>query len=363
MPLVGFLLSTRTGYVKVYYANDEDWSFSQPLGQQIYGDVVHDYFGWSVSISSDGKILAVGSPGDKEQNDRLGYVRVFYLKSDGLGSSWNQLGQDITGEDVGDQFGWSVSLSGDGKTLAVVADSNDENGENSGCVRIYHLESDGTNWEQIGQDFYGETAYDYYETSVSLSADGKTVAIGAPWKSGHLSGQVRVYQIDSAGSTWEQLGQDINGEENDRLGYSIDISSDGRTLAIGALTLLNAGYVRVYYREGDDHTSSWKQLGQDIIGEAVGDDFGWSVSFSDDGKTLAIGAPSYVHSGHVQVYRMDDSSTSWTHVGEKIDGKAGADYSGRSVSLSADGTTVAIGAPWNDDNGFQTGHVRIFSIK
>ena len=60
---------------------------------------------------------------------------------------------------------------------------------------------------------------------------------------------------------------------------------------------------------------------------------------------------------------MDDSSTSWTQVGEDIDGEASYDNSGYAVSLSADGTTVAIGAPFNNDNGDQWGHVRIFSVK
>ena len=87
----------------------------------------------------------------------------------------------------------------------------------------------------------------------------------------------------------------------------------------------------------------------------------------DDGKTLAVGARyndgNGLNLGHVRVYRMDDSSTSWTQVGEDINGEAEYDNSGLSVSLSADGTTVAIGALFNDDNGFASGHVRIFSIK
>ena len=84
--------------------------------------------------------------------------------------------------------------------------------------------------------------------------------------------------------------------------------------------------MRVFSLEGNSDlgTDNWKQIGQDIIGEADDDEFGTSVSLSDDGKTLAVGAPNNDengdYSGHVRVYRMDDSSTSWTQVGEDIDG-------------------------------------------
>jgi hypothetical protein len=196
--------------------------------------------------------------------------------------------------------------------------------------------------------------------------------MGSPFNSGNgeFSGHVRVYQIDSAGSTWEQLGQDINGEAaHDYFGWSVDISSDGRTLAIGAPGNFEEndrpGYVGVYYLESDDFGSSWKQLGQDITGDADGDEFGWSVSLSGDGNTLAVGADTNdgngVYSGHVRVYRL--SYNLWNQFGNDIDGKASFDFSGSATSLSADGNTVAIGSEGNDDNGSQTGHVRIFSIK
>jgi hypothetical protein len=361
------------GYVKVYHTNDDGWNSTQLIGQSILGDAVGDSFGQSVDMSPDGKTVAIGAPASWEMTDRPGYVRVYHLESNGLTSSWKQLGQDIIGEADGDEFGFSVSLSDDGKTLAIGARYNDGNGDSSGCVRIYHYEGSGKNWEQIGQDIYGEAAGDILGFSLSLSADGTTVVTGAPWSmltNSEYSGQVRVYQIDSAGSTWEQLGQNIIGEAvDDFFGWSVDMSPDGNTLVIGALVNRNdrPGYVRVYYLESNEITSSWTQLGQDIIGEAAYDDFGSSVSLSDDGKTLAIGARQNdgngVYSGHVGVYRMDDSSTSWTQLGEKINGKAAFDGSGQSVSLSEDGTTVAIGAYLNDDNGFDSGHVRIFSIK
>ena len=51
---------------------------------------------------------------------------------------------------------------------------------------------------------------------------------------------------------------------------------------------------------------------------------------------------------------------SWSQIGQDIDGESEGDWSGQSVSLSADGSTIAIGAERNDDNGHDSGHVRLF---
>ena len=94
---------------------------------------------------------------------------------------------------------------------------------------------------------------------------------------------------------------------------------------------------------------------------------GYSVSLSADGTTVAIGARMEMmvmgmDSGHVRVYHLDDSgsSLSWVQVGNDIDGVAVGDESGYSVSLSADGKSVAVGSRDNDDNGSNAGHARVF---
>ena len=105
---------------------------------------------------------------------------------------------------------------------------------------------------------------------------------------------------------------------------------------------------------------TWTQVGSDIDGEAANDLSGYSVSLSSDGSTMAIGAPGNdgngTDAGHVRIYK--NISGTWTQVGSDIDGEAAGDYSGRSVSLSSDGSTVAIGAKLNDGNGTDAGHVR-----
>ena len=275
--------------------------------------------------------------------------------------NWSQLGIDIDGEAADDGSGHSVSLSADGLTLAIGAPNNSGNGFRDGHVRVYKLIS-GV-WTQHGVDIDGEAASDWSGYSVSLSANGLTLAIGAILNSGNglYAGHVRVYQ-DSSG-TWIQQGADIDGEDaGDNSGASVSLSADGLTLAIGAPgndeNGTTAGHVRVYKLISE----VWTQQGADIDGEAAQDinRSGRSISLSADGSILAIGAPGNdgngTDAGHVRVYKL--ISGVWTQLGADIDGEAAGDQSGFSVSLSADGLTLAIGAYNNED----AGHVRVYEF-
>ncbi|MFT4804324.1 MAG: hypothetical protein ACI9YE_001528 [Psychroserpens sp.] len=156
----------------------------------------------------------------------------------------------------------------------------------------------------------------------------------------------------------QQLSFDIEGEApGDESGISVSLSADGARVAIGA-NVNNAGYVRLYNWDG----STWVQMGSDIDGEAPGDQSGYAVSISADGTRVAIGARDNdgngTNAGHVRLYEWNGSK--WVQTGADIDGEASGDQSGYAVSLSADGTRVAIGALLNDGNSDNTGHVRIF---
>jgi len=323
------------------------------LGSTIYGEAAGDYFGYSVSLSNDGTIMAVGAIYNDGTGTDSGHVRVYEYSS----GSWSQLGLDIDGEAAGDYSGISVSLSNDGTILAVGAIYNDGNGSNSGHTRVYEYSSGS--WSQM-VEIDGEAAGDAFGLSVSLSGDGTILAIGAIFNDGvgSNSGHVRVYQFSSG--SWSQMFE-IDGEAaGDSFGSSVSLSNDGTTLAVGAIfndgVGTDSGHVRVYeYSSG-----SWSQMGSDIDGEAAGDAFGISVSLSNDGTTLAIGAISNdgggSDSGHVRVYQF--SSGSWSQMVE-IDGEAAGDSFGRSVSLSNDGTILAVGAHLANNS---TGVVRIYQF-
>tara|TARA_R110002126_G_scaffold289536_1_gene444633 strand:+ start:1853 stop:5830 length:3978 start_codon:yes stop_codon:yes gene_type:complete len=284
------------GDVQVYF--DEFYNSNYEVLATFTGEAAGDNFGASVDMTSS-KRLVVGAPGNDENGIDSGYVRI-YQEIDDI---WSQLGADILGEFAGDNFGSSVSFSSYGKIVAIGAPGNDGNGIDSGHVRVYQ-EIDGV-WSQLGADIDGEAAGDNFGTSVSLSLDGKMVAIGAPGNDGNGidSGHVRVYQ--EVDGVWSQLGNDIDGEAaGDNFGIEIELSRTN-ILAVGATgndgNGTNAGHVRIF----EESDSVWSQVGEDIDGENPGDNFGVSISFSgsntygfsDNGSgnvDIAIGSLNYV---------------------------------------------------------------------
>ena len=342
-----------SGHVRLYENISGVWI---QIGEDIDGEAAYDRSGTSVSLSDDGSIVAIGAPNN---NGYSGHVRLY----ENVSGVWIQIGEDIDGEAAGDGSSSSVSLSSDGSIIAIGAPNNDGNGGNSGHVRVY--ENVSGVWTQIGQDIDGEAVTDWNGTSVSLSSDGNIVAIGAEGTdvNGAESGHVRVYE--NVSGVWTQIGQDIDGEaEYDRSGDIVRLSSDGSIVAIGAERNDGNGNVSGHVRVYENVSGVWTQIGTDIDGEDAGDISGSSVSLSSDGSIVAIGAylndGNGYRSGHVRVYK--NVSGVWTQIGIDIDGESEDDWSGKSVSLSSDGSIVAIGAPYNDGNGYRSGHVRVFDL-
>ena len=365
-PVAGLMIwCTETLELQVY--NGTRWinsTGSGPscilLGSDIDGEATGDRSGYSVSLSSDGSIVAIGAYYNDGSGSNAGQVRVY----ENISGTWTQVGSDIDGEAASDVSGGSVSLSSDGSIVAIGAESNDGNGSSAGHVRIYKNIS--STWTQVGSDIDGEAGSDISGGSVSLSSDGSIVAIGARGNDGNGSsaGHVRVYKNIS--STWTQVGSDIDGEAaGDGSGGSVSLSSDGSVVAIGALwndgTASDAGHVRVY----ENVSGTWTQVGSDIDGEAAGDYSGRSVSLSSDGSIVAIGAyfndGNGANAGHVRIYK--NISGTWTQLGADIDGEKAGDYMGSlgSVSLNSDGSILAIGVGSTEGNtGTDAGGVYIY---
>ena len=367
---------------------------------------VNDVFGYSVSLSADGNTLAVGGPqegssatginGDQNNNSagRSGAVYVFSRS----GSTWTQQAYiKASNTDAGDLFGRSLSLSADGNTLAIGAigeDSNSSgvNGDQSNNAvdlsgAVYIFTRNGSAWtQQAYVKASNPEAFDNFGGSLSLSADGNTLAVSGPNEDSNAKGingdqsnnsassSGAVYLFSRSGSTWTQQAyiKASNADTNDFFGGALGLSLDGNTLAVGAereessATGVNgdqsnnsassSGAVYLFSRSG----STWTQQAYVKASNTdAGDSFGESLVLSADGNYLAVGAHqedssatgingdqsnnSVGNSG--AVYGFSRSGSTWTQQAyvKAINTDAG-DLFGRSLSLSADGNTLAAGA-------------------
>lgn len=148
----------------------------------------------AISLSSDGAILAIGEPDYTDSLIQRGRVSVYIYDSD----TWEQIGGDILGEVAYYRTGVSVSLSSDGQVLAIGEPGSTSNSTDKGRTRIF--ENQGGTWTQLGIDIFGEASEDYSGGNISLSSDANTVAIGADLNDGNGvvdSGHVRVYDLSA----------------------------------------------------------------------------------------------------------------------------------------------------------------------
>ena len=327
-----------------------------------------NYLGRAVALSSDGAVLAVGIP---NKNSQIGAVRVLVWN----GVSWAPRGADIGGETSGDQSGWSVDISDDGTVVAIGAHRNDASGSNAGHVRIYRWY--GGNWVQRGGDIDGQSSDDYSGFDVSCNSACSVVAVGAYGndQAGSSAGHTRVYIFSTVLNSWVQRGSDINGlVAGDMSGRAIALDSNGNTLVIGATSyqgsaagviLPQSGLVRAY--TWVSASSEWVQRGADIIGE-VG--FAWngaSVAVNSDGTAIAMGATrstdgNGVSTGQVRVFTWESSTSSWVISGVPLYGAAASDFFGQAVALSSDGKVVCVGAYYSDTTGVNAGSVTVYAL-
>ena len=256
-------------------------------------------------------------------------------------AQWIQQGIDIEGL-INENTGDALSLNSDGSIVAIAFNIDSPS---KGIIRIYTNTSG--NWVQIGSDI--ERLFKK-NNSLSLSSNGLTVAIGSDqydnWK-----GAVGIYTY--LNGNWIQVGSDIYGNvTNDQLGDSVSLNSDGSVVAIGGSGFDNfKGTTRIY----ENTNGNWVQVGQDINGVDSSEGFGFSVSIGNTGSTVAIGAHGHDNKGTTRIYTNIDGN--WVQVGSDIDGLVN-DKSGYSVSLSSDGSVVAIGA---EEHDLSIGTTRIYN--
>ena len=190
-----------------------------------------------IAISNDGKVVAMSSSSHRDISKGRVYVyeisynqTLYNLTPLGLSS------EIIVGVSNDDQFGWDIALSSDGKVVAGSSILNDSSGVNSGQVRVFELSNNI--WRQKGNNINGSRINSESGYSISLTGNGNSIAVGA-WKddlNGTNAGAVRVYDFSSSINEWRIKGSPIIGIGGSYEGSSSALSLDGLTLASGSIT-------------------------------------------------------------------------------------------------------------------------------
>jgi hypothetical protein len=411
-----------SGAVYVFTRKGGTWA------QQAYIKASHpgssDHFGDSVVLSADGNTLAVaahwqsskaaGINGDETDTSlpQSGAVYVFTRK----GGDWSQQafvkasnpgrapkpGDDNDFGD-GDQFGYSLALSGDGNTMVVGAitedsrasgiNGNQQDDSLNASGAAYVFVRTGNNWSQQAYVKASNPGANFlFGYSVAVDGDGNTMAVAAYDEAGssrvingpvdtrvHGSGAVYVFRRN--GANWRQTDylKGSRSENGDSMGYSMAISADGNTIVAGAAdedcmtpginppdctddykTDTSSGAAYVFVFDGKRWTEQ-AFIKASNPGEKLW--FGVRIALSGDGNTMVVGAPNEdsdargingdeknskaEESGAVYVF--DRSGTTWAQQAYvKSSNSRAFDQFGSSIALNGDGSMIAVGAPGED---------------
>jgi hypothetical protein len=334
----------------------------------LLGESLTDETGYSVSVSEDStRIIIGGRRNRKDDMKNRGVARIFQID---VATSKYVPTWDIYGEAAGDQCGFAVAMSRNGKRIAVGSIGSDKNGNNAGQVRIFDEDELTKSWTLV-HEILGDQETALFGTSISLSLDsldGGLIAIGAPYHSEGAdmtkSGRVYVYREDQD-SVWTQVGLPIIGAStNDVFGWSVSFSHSTRTLmvAVGAPRLkgsLESGYVKVFSFDG----IAWQLYGESMSIGYPGDQFGTSVALEGDynQERLVIGAPKFEEgNGIVVVY--ENVSNGWQRFGNDLVGERDKANFGESVYMTPDTTRMIVGAPNKKLNNVRVGLARVFDV-
>lgn len=347
------------GAAYAYVRSNASWTLQAKL---IASDAAtFDTFGTSVSLSGDTAVVGVPFDDVDGRSDQ-GSVRIFVRS----GSIWSPQATLLASDGAArDDFGWSVSISGD---TVLIGSYLDDLGANEAQGSAYVFTRAGASWTQQIQltDPAGE-ASDQFGIAVALSGD--VALVGASFDDlGAAQDQGSARLFTRVGGSW-LIGSDTKimppeRQEFDGVGNAVAISGD--TAIIGASfsdvnNMFDRGAAYIYTRSG----SGWVQQTRLLAPQGkLFDFFGWSVAISGD--TAVVGAPQVDDAGtNVQTnegaaYVFVRSGGVWSlQATLKAPDRRQDDAFGNAVAI--DGDSIFVGAPFSDGTSQNEGAVYGFT--
>lgn len=336
------------------------FNFKQPL--TIFDNQFAALYGTSVDINSDGSVIVIGAYGDDNLGGSNAGAAWVYTGNANVG--WN-VQQKLTGDSANDFFGIDVATNADGTVIIVGGYGDDDGGVDAGAALVY-TGSPTIGWK-VKQKLTGDNAGDQFGWSVATNNDGSILMMGGRFDD-HPglpdAGGALIY-TGNENAGWS-IKQKLSGSTfNSQFGVSVAMNANGNVLMMGGylfdnnpLFNTNNGGAQVYTGNA---VEGWK-LKQILTGEDANDQFGISVATNADGTVLMMGGNGddifgvNVDGGSALIY-TGNANNGWS-VKQKVTDTvsiANGDQFGTSVSISADGSIVMIGGPFDDDAGINNG--------
>jgi len=376
----------RVNEVWIYEYTKTSNTWSSPTVLSNPGTTSSD-FGSALSMNWDGNRLVVGSPGDN---------KFYVYDKDATTGSWSYYSNVILGTTTtGVEFGSSVSIAQESSDTICVGAPGSATGGTS--VFVYEYDSINSTWSQTfsnnSTDVDVLVPYDAtqnitlnnnlsrYGHSVSMSLNGEHFAVGAP-------GSQEITQIDQTNSNvsvttttttttipahWDlDTYSTYNSSDTPRvwMGYSMSMSGDGKRAIITSpyTTQWNTGggqNGRAEIVKWSDSAQLWYRIGY-ISGIAAGAQLGVSAAISRNGLKMIVGgrnesdAQGNTYRGSAVIYNLDATTAATTGSPSYVYGEASGDGFGDTVAIDADGSRIAVAAPFHDTGGTNSGRVRIY---
>jgi hypothetical protein len=363
-------VANEKGAVYIYHVSGADsWaSSSTPAATLTRPGSAHQLFGFSVALSADGTTAFVGAPFAGE----TGAVEVFHVANEDAWASTSTPAATLTAS--GDiLIGVSVAASPDGTTVVVGAPFY---GTLTRAAYVFHVASEdgwaSSSTPTAILSYSSESqANRVYGPAVAISGDGTTALLGDS-ESHSYAGAAYLFHVASE-AAWASSSAPTailtraTGVANDLFAASLTLSNDGTTAFLGAPFVKgHTGEVDVFHAAAEDAWAS-SSTPAAILTDAAGardDLLGDHVAVSSDGTTAVVTAPGVHHkTGAAYVFRVADEGA-WTSSAAPtatLTNSAGVrnDVLGVGLGSSADGATVLLGAPWVN---WKTGAADVFHV-
>lgn len=286
--LIGAMGKGGKGAVYAYQRSGNSFTYLATITAD--DGVTGDQFGRSISMSGDGTLILIGANGAGMGGSTQGAVYV-YQRS---GTSFVFL-QKLTASDLkpGAYFGTGVALSSDGVHAIIGAWGDSDKAQNAGA--FYYFRRSNNIWMQIAKVYSSDpAAYDQLGRSLAMSADGTKAYVGAPHRSKAAIYGGSVFTFTRVGDLWTQVNETVSpsAAANAVFGYGVACSADGNTVFVGesfeSPIAVSQGSVYVFDATSGSLVQKSTMKPSDAI-TAVSDAYGYGVAVSGTGLELFIG--------------------------------------------------------------------------